>query len=292
MSNKDLLISKIITDNANSEEQIAFQNWLAASTDNQKYFESQKLIWDLVESNKIVPTVDVNAAWNKFNLLKEEPKIIPIRSFLIYKIAAVFIVLLASTLLLFLFVENESGKQFAAQKKVELKEAKELQNKIEIAETNKESNFVEITRFHKKKDSVKTHEVYFPDNSVAQLEEKSEIKLINFNPNQTRIASLSGAGMFDIKPQDKDFVLETEELKIIVQGTKFNIDAATEENKFVVITVEEGFMQVFEKENPENKISISSNQKYVYDVENHKFSEIKNEIKRRKFFKNLFRSRD
>jgi ferric-dicitrate binding protein FerR (iron transport regulator) len=98
--------------------------------------------------------------------------------------------------------------------------------------------------------------------------------------------------MFDIKPQDKDFVLETEELKIIVQGTKFNIDAATEENKFVVITVEEGFMQVFEKENPENKISISSNQKYVYDVENHKFSEIKNEIKRRKFFKNLFRSRD
>ncbi len=292
MSNRDLLISKILTDNASQEEQNAFQLWLESSSDNQKYFESQKLIWDLVESSKIVPTVDVNAAWNKFNTLKEEAKIIPLRPFLLYKIAAVFIVLLASTLLLFLFVENESGKQVAAKKKVEQKQAIELQNKIELAEKTQNTNFVDLTRFRKKKDSVKTHEVFLPDNSVAQLEEKSEIKLINFNPNQTRIASLSGAGMFDIKPQDKDFVLETEELKLIVQGTKFNIDAATEENKFVVITVEEGFMQVFEKANPENKISISSNQKYVYDVVNHKFSEIKSENKRRKLFRNLFKSRD
>jgi transmembrane sensor len=292
MSNIDLLISKIITDNASHEEQIALQNWLAESSDNQKHFESQKLIWDLVESNKIVPAVDVNAAWNKFNSLKEEPKIIPIRSFLIYKIAAVFIVLLASTLLLFLFVENESGKQFAAKKKVEQKQAIELQNKIEVAENTQETNYVDLARFRKKKDSVKTHEVYLPDSSIAKLAEKSEIKLINFNPNQTRIASLSGAGMFDIKPQEKDFVLETEELKLIVQGTKFNIESATEDNKFVVITVEEGFMQVFEKENPDNKISISSNQKYVYDIVNHRFSEIKTENKRRKLFKNIFKSRD
>lgn len=272
----DNLINKVISGNASKEEKDLLDNWIMASEENGKYYERQLFIWELIgKAKKPVPEVNVAAAWERFQAKQENVLLVPMRrSSLILRIAAVFVVLLMAGGIYLFFSKpgQENATHFA--KKDGHSVLKTDKNAIQSAQNNKpeQDNVARLNRYQKRNDSVFSEQIDLVDSSYAKITDNSVLKILNHTPNQPRIASLSGAGLFDIKPLDKDFILETEELKIKVQGTKFNVKTATEEYKFVEISVQEGFMEVFEKANPSNRINISSNQTYLYDVERHQFT--------------------
>ncbi|MGV3630467.1 MAG: FecR domain-containing protein [Bacteroidota bacterium] len=273
----DNLINKAISGNASPEELLSLKQWIAASEANSKYYEQQVLMWELIGKAKKNPEPDVASAWERFAAKKDEEQIIAIQDIrqntMIYRIAAVFIVLLMAGTLFMLFYKPDPSAASQLSKKDDLEQMKPTQSPVLTADHKNPEHVpaVSLKRYQKRKDTVYTEEVELIDSSYAKITNNSVLKFLDHTPNQPRIASLSGAGLFDIKPLDKDFILETEELKIKVQGTKFNVKTATDEYQFVEISVEEGFMEVFEKANPSNKVNISSNQKYVYDVEKHLF---------------------
>lgn len=276
----DNIIQKVISGNASQEERSQLDAWIAISEDNKKYFDKQNLLWDVVGKGAYTPEVDVNKAFARFTAtIENQSATFAQRSFMIYKIAALFILVIGFGGIYFLF--NASNEIIHTQS------AKANQEKNQLEQTNtqlaNESNTIKVSseklnRFQKRNDSVSYNEIELVDSSSAKIITTSVLKVLDHSPSQPRIASLSGAGLFDIKPSDKDFILETSDLKIKVQGTKFKINTETPENLFVEISVEEGFMEVFEKANPSNKVTISSKEKYIYDIVNHTFVE-KTEVK-------------
>lgn len=271
----DNIIHKVISGNASKEEQTQLDAWMAISEENKKHFDKQVLLWNLIGKTVQTPDVDVNKAFAKFSAtIESQATVVVKRSFMIYKIAALFILVLGAGSIYFLF--NESNKIITIQT------AKANQEKLKLENSNtqlaNESNTIKISsekvyRFQKRNDSVSYNEIELVDSSSAKITQTSVLKVLDYSPTQPRIASLSGAGLFDIKPSDKDFILETTDLKIKVQGTKFKINTETAENPFVEISVDEGFMEVYEKANPSNKITISSKEKYIYDIAKHTFIE-------------------
>lgn len=269
----DTLIHKVITGNASPEEISKLNTWISESEANKNTYNSQALLWDLIGKAEKKPEVDLENAWVRFNAHKE---VAVKKSFVMYKLAAVFILVLGASSLLFLF--NESNKIMTAHKskKELIKQEPVNSNKTLLSENISDVKPTKTYKaFQKRNDTTLLNEIVLVDSSSAKITATSVLKILDHTPNQPRIASLSGAGLFDIKPSDKDFILETEDLKIKVQGTKFNIKTATEEYQFVEISVEEGFMEVYEKANPQNKVNISSKEKYIYDVKNHIFVEQK-----------------
>jgi transmembrane sensor len=289
MSNIDNIITKIISGNSSPEDQKELTIWLNKSEENKLYFEEQKKLWNIIEKKEINFEINTEKAWEKFNLSKDSQIQEKERRYIFLKIAAVFIVLLSSTLLLFLFADKNQTKQLSENRKIEQKQTKSNVEKNAVYLSENSSPLVH--KFYpKRRDTVFNKEIILPDSSIAIISKESKINLIDFNKSETRIASLFGAGMFDIKPKDKDFVLETEELKIIVQGTKFNIQEIDDKNNLIEISVEDGYMEVFEKENLNNSVKISSNEKYVYNTLDKTFTKISSPKKR--FFKRMFRGRE
>ncbi|MES2588148.1 MAG: FecR family protein [Bacteroidota bacterium] len=294
MSQIDTIITKVLSGNGSDADNIILNNWIEESEDNKTIYNQRLLIWQFVGKVKKNPEVNMIAAWEKFNSNKDLQEKAKNKSFFYYKIAAIFIVLLTSASLIYLFtVSSLDNNNTHFAKNLSIKNDNNNALNFATISEKSEPNKIKVKHYAKRKNTSYTHEIVLQDSSSATITKSSVLSFLNNSESHTRIASLSGAGLFDIKPQDKDFVLETAELKITVQGTKFNIKTATEESKFVEISVEEGFMEVFEKENPSNKITITSNQKYIYDIEKHIFTESTQEIeassKWKKFINKIFK---
>lgn len=299
MTHYESLIVKVISGNADPSEIHVLEKWIAESEDNRLYYNQQVLLWDLLGKTKPASEGDLDHAWKNFVLKTEKAQ--KKNTYFIHKIAALFIILLVSSSLFFIFNNNEV--QLAQQN------PSKKQIKINLPPSTKKG-YIEYDLSTTPKDGIKLtkkteeEEDFFEfsnervtiDSSVVKVSPKTTLNFLDHTPNQPRISSLSGAGLFDIKPKDKDFVLETDELRIKVQGTNFNIKTATEDYQFVEISVEEGFMEVSEKLNPDNKVTISSKQKFIYDIEKHLFIEttVKTEVssKWKKFIHKVFNTKN
>jgi ferric-dicitrate binding protein FerR (iron transport regulator) len=276
MSQIDNIISKVVSGNGSESDKVILTKWIEECEENNNIYKQRLALWQFVGKVEKIPEVNIVAAWDKFNMNKENFTQKEKKSYLYYKIAAVFIVLLVSASIIFMFNSNsklDNSQEFAV-KTNSIQKIKSNDNVL-LVNTSSVDKISNYKRFQKRKDTSLTHEIILEDSSVALISKTSVLSFLNNSESHTRIASLSGAGLFDISSFDKDFVLETEQLKIIVQGTKFNITTADEDSKFVEISVEEGFMEVSEKLNPDNKVIISSKQKFIYDIEKHTFTEVK-----------------
>lgn len=270
------LINKVITGNATAQEKRVLNNWLNKSEANQKQFDQQELMWNLIAKVEKESSSDVDAAWMRFVETKEQ--IIERPSKLMYKIAAVLIVLLtAGSIGSYVFFNSNNqtlskiAKVIVPKEKIERKstsEAAQLFAKEEI----KNTRFLKQTK--RNDTSAPFVEYVLIDSSTVKLNNNSALKFLDYSPNHSRVASLVGAGVFDIKPSNQLFILETDHIIVHVEGTKFNISAATEENPFVEIFVEEGSMEVFDKENLDNTVSLTSGQKYLFDTRNRTFNQV------------------
>ena len=298
MTHYENLIVKVISGNASASETQVLEKWMAESDDNRLLYEQHLLLWDLSEKAKPVSEGNLDLAWENFVLKTKQSQ--KRNTYFIHKIAALFIIVLVSSSLFFIFDGNETqiAQQNSPKKQVKIKSrpSKVKYTEYDLSTSNKDG--VKLTKKTKEDDNTfefVTERVII-DSSVVKVSPRTTLNFLDHTPNQPRISSLSGAGLFDIKPKDKDFVLETDELKIKVQGTNFNIKTATEDYQFVEISVEDGFMEVSEKLNPGNKITISSKQKFIYDIEKHIFIEttVKQEVssKWKKFVHKIFNTKD
>lgn len=281
MSNRIELIGKVISGNASEVEIRELNSWISESADHQKIYDEQLLLWQFLgkSEKKIDPAAsDVDAAWARFNQKKDliaAPVPVAKIKYLRFKIAAAIVVLLAvgSLATYMMYADHQiNPKQNIAKVDPKINPNPEPPQ-ISKLEPQEPKN-VKYHKSLKRKDSLVFREVIMPDSSQAILSGNSMLKFLNFQSDQPRIASLSGAGFFNIKPADQDFILETEEITIRVQGTKFSVKTATEEKHYIEISVEDGFMEVAEKANPSNKITVTAQQSYIYDIDTHQFKQV------------------
>lgn len=274
---KKELITKVLSGNASPLETKELNDWLAKSEENRRCFNQLQLMWHFVGSAKKETNPNVDTAWSKFVDKKEQ--LIQKPSKIIYKIAAVLIVILTSGAIGSYLLFNSQNKTLSTIAKVIVpKEKITTTNKLEVDVNLSEPEILK-TRFKKhtkRKDSSSSFlEYVLVDSSTVKLNTNSALTFLDYSPNHSRVASLVGAGVFDIKPSSQLFILETDHIIIHVEGTKFNINDANNENPFVEIYVEEGSMDVFDKENLNNSISLTSGQKYLFDIQNRTFKQIK-----------------
>lgn len=275
MSPIENIIQKAVSGNASKAEMHQLNGWLRLSEKNRKMYDEQLLLWQFMgKAKKSVDTdVDVNAAWERFALKKEEAsKETP---FSWYKIAAVvFVILTAGVIGSYLFVNNFNDKPVIQAKKNPQTVSPADSAVVQVADNNE----TPTSTIRKKRTKQQFEDEGFtvkilPDSSQVTLAPNSVLNFLNFTPEQ-RVVSLAGAGFFNLKPMNQDFVIETKELIIRVEGTKFNIKTESEEYKFIELYVEEGSMEAYEIGNPSNKVVLTSSESYIYDVEKHQFFQL------------------
>lgn len=271
------IVQKAISGNASSAEMNDLQVWLAASEENRKLYDEQLLLWQFVGSAKkkdVSSNVDV--AWEKFTALQAEEQEKK-SGFMLYRIAAVLIVMLVVGSIGYYLYQNETTLDPVLQAKEPVVHPR-ISDTATIQVASSDPVEAPFVRQHKQKNTDLTnnefHEVILPDSSSVTLGKNSVLDFLNYT-SEKRVVNLAGAGFFNLKPLSQDFVIETKELIIRVEGTKFDIQTETEGNPFINLSVEEGRMVAYEVANPSNKVVITSRETYIYDINKHEFIEVK-----------------
>lgn len=100
----------------------------------------------------------------------------------------------------------------------------------------------------------------FQDGTEAWLSPRSVIKIPNEFSNEERSVELDGEGFFSVtKDAERPFIVKTRQYDIKVLGTKFNVFAYSESNRFETNLVE-GRVQVINNDRPQESIILKPNE--------------------------------
>ena len=104
-ANREILITRYLSQEACPEEIVELQKWLGASRDNLLYFQEMKNIWDNSELNAIEKSINEYKAFNKIS--QRVTLVSPMTNFWYYwkKFAAVLLIPLVLGNLLYLQIE-------------------------------------------------------------------------------------------------------------------------------------------------------------------------------------------
>jgi transmembrane sensor len=209
-------ISSYLAGEMTVEEKEAFEQRISFSGNNKEYFEEVKSDWEKMENLKEQKMFDTDKAWgklyNKFEeegLLETKQKKFSIRR--IAEIAAVFVVgILLTTLVYFTFSNSETkGWQVASTYE------------------NTEIKQVELS-----------------DGSIVYLNANSKLYYPETFEGETRTIEFEGDGFFEIaKNPTKPFIIKAKEAEIRVLGTSFNVNTKKGEDR-VEVLVETGKVQL------------------------------------------------
>lgn len=109
-----------------------------------------------------------------------------------------------------------------------------------------------------------TKTISLPDGTKVILNHFSSLSYPEKFSKNTRSVELSGEGYFEVaKNPEKPFTVTTEEIKVRVLGTHFNINAYSN-NPDVTTTLLEGKVEVTDKNNTD-KITLKPNETAIYD---------------------------
>lgn len=109
-----------------------------------------------------------------------------------------------------------------------------------------------------------TKTISLPDGTKVMLNHFSSLSYPEKFSKDTRSVKLSGEGYFEVaKNPEKPFTVTTEEIKVRVLGTHFNINAYAG-NPDVTTTLLEGSVEVTDKNNAD-KVILKPNESAVYD---------------------------
>jgi transmembrane sensor len=212
---------KEITGNITSSEKQSLYSWLADSDENKKEYEKLKEIWAAFDSSQVPGSINIDMEWAKLNerlqnsgrqnvkesfmekLLSYQgtlrPKLRPV-------LAAIFILCIAAIGIYFL---NKDVP-------------KPLLTLVKTSNTEYKN-------------------VTLPDGSIVYLNSGSSIEFFVksegdkkvFNNNERKIL-LNGEAFFSVTKNDKPFIITTENAKITVLGTKFDVLSRNENTRVVV----------------------------------------------------------
>ena len=180
------LIAMELSGDLSEADSALFNEWLAESTSNRSYFESQKEIWAAAQSKF---TVDVDAAWNKVDARTSQhttPR--PIKVVKIFpKTYAIFAA--AASVAILVMVNF-------------------LNNTDQIMTINA---------------AIDTH-VELPDSSNIELRHGATLAFEETMSGQTREVTLSGEAFFKVaRDESKPFIIHTSLVDVEVLGTSFFI---------------------------------------------------------------------
>jgi ferric-dicitrate binding protein FerR (iron transport regulator) len=206
----DELIAKRLATEIGDQELVLLEKWLAESPDNRFYFSQMERLWQQSEIGKgaLPRALDVEAALAKtkssIQLQPTNRRAIRIRLGSRWMAAAAALLLLVSAIVFFDPFNRTTIQEIAALTTIQ-------------------------------QDTLS-------DGSVVALNQYSNLTA-SFSKNTRRI-KMRGEAYFQVVPNpEKPFVVDVQQVKITVIGTKFNVDNRSDSSK-VIISVEEGKVRV------------------------------------------------
>ena len=196
-SNADI-IYRFLQDDLSKEELVEFKNWRQASPENENQFRETKFLWEKAHltTTFFEVSVDKEAALANVQSKLKDQKVTPIRRNYLKWAVAVFL----------LVVGGFALQTFNTQTEI-----------INYATTENE---------HK--------EITLPDESKVWMNENSSLTYdANFD-GKFRAIRMNGDVIFEVTPdKSRPFIVQSDELKVTVLGTKFNVFAPkkSSENK-------------------------------------------------------------
>ena len=104
--------------------------------------------------------------------------------------------------------------------------------------------------------------VILPDSTKVWLNAKSEIYYSSNFGKDDRTVTLKGEGFFDVTHSTKPFVVDVNDFKIMVHGTKFNVSAYSDDQK-ILTSLERGKISIAKK--GERELVVEPGQLVVYN---------------------------
>jgi transmembrane sensor len=232
----DLLV-KYLLDEATEKEIRQVEDWIKNDPANKKHFDQLKTIWQ--ESKTPVHTnVDEGAAWQRFKnrvAIPQKNKLLSatIKPMRWLRVAAIFVLI--------------AGGAYFGYRLLSIKPVKEL-----LVASN---------------GSVLTDTL--PDGSIVTLNKNSSLSYPSQFQKGTRQVTLSGEAFFNVTPDKKHpFVIQVNDVSILVVGTSFNVKTVGGKTEVVV---ESGVVKVSRKNKsvdvfPEEAVTISQEDSVLVKV--------------------------
>ena len=241
----DDLLVKYLLGEVTNEELILVENWIRQSEVNRKHFEHFKLIWQESKKLEAKSNIDVDAAWARFKQRVEaeqapSAKVIPLGGHRMawQRAAAVLLVLVCCSWLVYYFVMNRGNEM------------------ITIASGN--TTVIDT----------------LPDGTVVTLNKNATLAYAPNLSGKTRNVKLTGEAFFDVSPdKERPFVIQANDVEVLVVGTSFNVKSDTKKTEVIVET---GIVKVAKNQ---NNVTLKPNEKAtVYHNANMPVKELNDDV--------------
>jgi len=230
------IISKHLAGQANEAEEKYLQLWLKESALNRQVYDNIYKLWQLTKPKGDIKTPDTAAEWSALQtrlgitFSKEKAAILPMQKSTIKRSRPILpkkirwaMASAALVILTFggLFFNSQNQQVYVTQ--------------------NAERKTIEL-----------------PDGSTVHLNVASEIRLAQGLPDSVRRIFLKGQAFFDIARDGRPFEVQTENARIRVLGTRFDIQSRNHETRAIV---KEGsiLLQTI-SDTPLNKVILQANE--------------------------------
>jgi transmembrane sensor len=209
------IILRFLEGIATDEEITILQTWLEENEANRQYFDEVNNTFQASVTLHRFNHPMVENAWEKVSQTIEQAPTLPasrIRKlyFPILKVAAAITLLIVTSALLFEVLRENNLHQRG------------------IIVRNSEGNNTRIL---------------LPDSSTVWLNANSIIEYSSEFGKTFREVTLKGEAFFDVKKDDKAFIVRTDNMQVHVKGTRFNVEA-DKKNAFIKTTLEEGKVEL------------------------------------------------
>lgn len=289
LKNKEIIIGKYVSGNANPEEVKAVNDWLKENPANQEEFNRIEKLWKVSARLKKDRDHDVEAAWNEFKELAAANKhpLPQVSRFDYYKMAAAVALFIVMGLLVKVYIFDTRKQETIAKAPEELNpvidtiEEEYYEYEFDELDTLPVESFTvygnDGNRMKKGKRVRKTKTVamvtisaddsakifMLPDNSIVYLNAHSTITYPeNFNKSQRRL-SLVGEAYFEIAKDSNQFVIACYNTITRGAAVSFNVKSY-EEDKNVEVLVVSGNAEFSGIGNKEfKKLNLTSGEKGV-----------------------------
>ena len=206
--NDDLLVAYLLGE-LPAEERSRVEAWIVSDPANRIYFEQFKMVWE--QSRRLAAattTPNEEAAWMRFRerIRESGNGSATIRRIPWLRIAAIFLLVAAGSIVLYLSQQNQEIRLITAR-----------------------------TASTVLKDTL-------PDGSVITLNKNTALSYPEKFTKESRKVQLKGEAFFEVKPdKKKPFIIEVNDVTVKVVGTSFNIRNHNGETEVIVET---GVVQV------------------------------------------------
>ena len=212
------LCIKEITGNISGNEKEILDNWLAVSDENRNEYEKLKETWAVSGFNESLPSFDIDMEWIILNERLRKSEKSGVKESLIEK----FFPLQSSILkpaLISIFILGIIAIGIISLNRDVVKPKLNM-----VSTSNNEYKNIEL-----------------PDGSIVYLNGGSSIKFLVESEGEKKVFSnderkitLSGEAFFSVTKDKNPFIITTENARIIVLGTKFDVLSRDENTRVIV----------------------------------------------------------